>query len=230
MRILPAAVTAIADFELRRRLRSRASLVGAIGFLLVLAAGHYLYWTAPPPRPEDSRLFGDAFALFIIAAAHLGISDDRMHGVDTFLVGNLVSPARYVAGKILGAFAFLVILTAGAAFVAAALSLGDIAYATWYPLQYALMAWMCVPLLLLVELVMETRNAGAVVLILFFTTLFTLVHFHGAVRVTTWFGLRTTPMEFGSLGPLAMRALGSSALLLLLYPVCRWRLGRAVPR
>src|SRR5690606_2616208 len=85
MRILPAAVTAIAAFELRRRLRSRASLVGAIGFLLVLAAGHYLYWTAPPPRPEDSRLFGDAFALFIIAAAHLGISDDRMHGVDTFL-------------------------------------------------------------------------------------------------------------------------------------------------
>lgn len=229
MRILPADVTAIASFELRRRFRSRATLVGAVGFVLVLAAGHYLYWTAPPPRPEDSRLFGDAFVLFLAAAAHLGIADDRMRGTDTFLVGNFVAPWRYLAGKIVGAFAFLVLASAGAAAVAAALSLGDLAYATWYPAEFALTAWMCLPLLLLVELFLETRNGSAVVLVIYFTILFTLTHFYGALRVTGWFGIRTTPLDFGTLGPLAVRALGATALLFLLYPLCRRRIGRGIP-
>lgn len=215
----------IASFELRRRLRAGATVIGVVGFVVLLAVGHYLHWRALPPRPASARLFGYGYILAVIAAFHLGISDDRIRGMDRFLIGNLITPARYVAGKLLGSVIFLAGLGVFTFVVALALSLGDISYAAWYAISFTLVTWLFLPVMLVVELLMETRHGGAVVLVLFFAAVATLTPFYGSLTVGGWLGLQLEHLDFGTLVPLLVRAPIAGVLLVILYPLCRWRLG-----
>jgi len=219
-----SAVVAIARFEIREQWRSRAAWIAAIGFIVLLAAGHWSYWTTLPPRPDDDRLFGHAYLLAAIALLRFGTSRDHELGFDEYLVTNLTTPARYLAGKLLAACASLAAL-GGIAFAAAlALSLGEWRYAVWYTVLFTLVSQLFLPAVLLAELLFRTRLPAAVVFFGFVVALAVARAVSSPMVLVTALGLDTERFAFETLAPLARRAVGSTLLLGLLYPVWRLRL------
>lgn len=208
-----SSVLALVVFELRRRLGEPATLIAGVALLGILVIGHVEYWGALPPRPSDDRMFGYGYIAAILAVLRFGVGEDRRLGLGEFLTVNLVSPASYLAARLLTG-ASVVLCVGAAAFILALLLSGlEWVYAVWYTLLFTLVSWMFLPFVLLVELVVETRFAGIVVFIGFFISLMVLEPFFGVRQVTTWLGFETSRFAFGSLGPLALRAALAVAVL-----------------
>lgn len=221
-------VRALAAVELRRMMRAPGTLVGVAGFLVLLAVGHWSYWTSLPPRPEDDRLFVWAYIVAMCGMLRFGLAEDRELGIDEYLVPNLVPPFRYALSKLLATVAMLGIFGAGAFICAAAASVGDLQYAAWYTVLMTLVVWMLLPVLLLVEICIDTRYPALFVLLVFVATLIVGRLMLGPVAIVQLLGLDVQRYVYASLGPLGVRALVSGWLLVVLYPLCRLRLvGRA---
>lgn len=221
-------VAALAAFELRRLARSPGALAGAAGFVLVLAVGHAVYWSALPPRPADDRMFGWAYLIGAFGLLRFGLAEDRELSFDECLVVNLTTPARYLAGKLLAVAAALVAYGAGAFLAASAFGAGDWRFAAWYAVLFTLVAWLFLPGLLLVELVAGTRYPAAALFVAFAAALAVARAVSSPMVVVEALGLDVERFDWSSLAPLAGRALVSSWLLVLLYPLSRLRLtGRA---
>lgn len=215
---------AVATFELRRMGRSRSTILGILAFAALLAIGHWSYWKALPPRPEDDRLFGYAYVAAMILCLRFGLADDRATRFDRFLGDNLISPIRLLAGKLQAVAAFLLLFGAYAFTLALAFSTGEWVYAWWYVLRFTLTAWVFLPIVVLVEVAMDMRYPVAVVLTGFMILMVAADPLVGVETVTDALGLRAKRFQFGTLTPLTGRAILATGALVLLYPLCTWRM------
>lgn len=213
MNVHGSSVLALIAFELRRRMGEPATLIAGVALLGVLVIGHVEYWSALPPRPSDDRMFGYGYIAAILAVLRFGLGEDRRLGLGEYLTVNLVSPARYLAARLLTGGIIVVCVGAAACLLALLLSGFEWVYAVWYTLLFTLVAGMFLPFVLLVELIVETRFAGLVVFIGFIIALMVLEPFFGVRQVTAWLGLEVSRFAFGSLGPLALRAGLAAAVL-----------------
>lgn len=221
-------VRALVGVELRRIARAPGTAVGVVGFLVLLAVGHWSYWTTLPPRPQDDHLFVWAYIIAMCGMLRFGLAEDRELDLDEYLVTNLVSPLRYMLSKLLAVTAMLGVFGAGAFVCAAAASAGDLRYAAWYTVVMTLVTWMLLPVLLLVELVIDSRYPAIFVLISFVATLVAARLVSGPMVIVELLGLDVERYVYSSLAPLAVRGVVAAWLLAVLYPLCRLRLvGRA---
>lgn len=227
----PAArgrLRALVAVELQRAMRSPGALVGVAGFLILLGVGHWSYWTSLPPRPEDDRLFVWGYIVAMCGMFRLGLSEDRELALDEYLVSNLVSPLRYALSKLLATIAVVGIFGAGAFVCAAAASAGDFQYAAWYTVLMTLVVWTLLPVLLLVELGIDTRYPALFVLLIFIAAVVVGRLALGPIAIVRVMGLELERYVYSSLAPLGVRALVAGWVLVLLYPLWRLRLvGRA---
>src|SRR5690606_7631714 len=182
-------VRALAAVELRRMMRAPGTLVGVVGFLILLAVGHWSYWTTLPPRPEDDRLFVWAYIVAMCGMLRFGLAEDRELAIDEYLVPNLISPLRYALSKLLATTAMLGVFGAGAFACAAAASAADLQYAAWYTVLMTLVVWMLLPALLLVEICIDTRYPALFVLLAFVATLIVGRLMLGPVAIVRLLGL-----------------------------------------
>lgn len=217
---------AVTRLELFRTGRATVTHVALLCFIAVLAFGYLRYWRALPPRPDDDRLLAHAFVLAAVIGLRFGIGSDRALGSERLMVGNLVEPAAYFAGKLAALLASLLALTAFALITATILSAGDWNHALWYSLASALAVCLSLPILLLVETGMATRVPGAAAFVLFVAIALTSSITIGAQSLVTFLGLTMAPLDYGSLLPLAWRALAALGITGLLYPIWRWRANR----
>lgn len=228
MRRSVAPILGVATLQLRSIWRSPGARIAVVAFVVLLAIGHGVYWSALPPRAADDRMFGWAYLTAMFALLRFGLAEDRTRGFDEFLVINLVTPARYVAGKLLAAVTTIAAFAAGAFVLAYALGGADWEYAAWYTTLFTLVAWVYLPAVLIVELAIATRYPAAFVFVAFAAGLTIARAFTGTESIVAALGFDVERFAYASLGPLARRALVSMWLLVLLYPVCRLRLlGRA---
>lgn len=219
---------ALVAVEVQRALRSPGALVGLSGFLILLGVGHWSYWTSLPPRPEDDRLFVWGYIVAMCGMFRLGLGEDRELALDEYLVSNLVSPLQYALSKLLATIAVVGIFGAGAFLCAAAASAGDIRYAAWYTVLMTLVVWTLLPVLLLVELGIDTRYPALFVLLIFIATVIVGRLALGPIAIVRVMGLEIERYVYSSLAPLGVRALVAAWVLVLLYPLWRLRLvGRA---
>jgi hypothetical protein len=219
---------AIAAFELRQRIGSPTLLIGAAAYAALLALGHWLYWNAPPPRPDDDRLFGYAYITAMFVSLRFGIAADTTSGFRDLLAGNLTTPRRYIAGKVQATVTFLLAFAPYAFVLALAFSAGDWRYALWYPTLFTLVAALFLPAVFAAELALRIHYPVAVVIILFFTILAALEPFYGIEAVVRFLGLRTERFAPESLLPLAGRVAIAGILLALLAELAS-RSPRAAP-
>lgn len=224
MRAVIAQCSAVAVFELRQLVRARSTALGVASFFLLLALGHWAYWSARPPRPMDDRLFGYAYIAAMAFSLRLGLAADRERALDEYLVTNFVAPACYIGGKLLAAAAYLAAFGACAFAAALLLSAGEWTYALWYTLLFSLVAWVFLPAILLIELATDTRAPAAAAFVGFVVALVAVRQLYGAPVLVDALGLRVERFAFDTLAPLAARALAVPGILALLYPLCRWRL------
>lgn len=196
-----------------------------LGFTAIMALGQWLYWSALPPRPEDDRLLGHALLLAYLIGLRFGFSSDRILGSERFLVENLVRPAAYFFGKFIALLTSLLAMMILAIITATALSAGNWNHALWHSLTIALAICLFSPILLLVELTMETRFPGPVVLVLFAMAGLTASFTIGVQPLIEFLAFTMERLDYQSLVPLAWRAAAALGITGLLYPLWRWRAG-----
>lgn len=197
------AVPAIAIFELRRIVRSSATLIVVATFPLVLMLGH----SVSPAGAEDDRYFGYAYLLVMFVTLRFRLATDRDLAFDEYVVTNLTTPSAYVVGKIIAVLTYLVSFGLYAFVVAVAVSAGDLRYGAWYAVLFTLVAWVFSPLVLLVEVVLRSRTPALVVGLLYVATGTLLVGVGaGPDHLLTAFGLHVEAYRPSTLQPLAVRA------------------------
>lgn len=224
MKQLLAQAYAIARLELTRVVRSSSTLIALIGFTTLLAVGQWLHWQALPPRPDDDRLFGYAFLIAAMIGLRFGFSSDRRLGIERLLVGNLIRPIAFFAGRLAAVIVVLLTFTVFTTITAGLLSAGDWRYATWYSLILALTTWLFIPVMLLAELVMDTRYPGPAVFIVFVVAVAITSITVGVQPLIDFLALDVLRLDYATLAPLAWRALLVSGVMVLIYPIWYWRL------
>lgn len=158
----------VAAFECRRFLRDRYSRVALAAFVLVAAAGAYFYWRSLPPRPPGSRLFGDAYILALVIAYHAGLARDRMYQFDRYLMANFSDERDFYFGHLLATLGALVLFALTAFAVGVALALGDVGFAAYYAQKMLYVSLLMLPLLIALELLLNSRTPVPLVLVMFF--------------------------------------------------------------
>lgn len=228
MRAYTAPILGVAAFELRRVMRSPATVVGMLIFVVLLAVGHWSYWSALPPRAAGDRMFSLAYIIAMCAILRFGLAEDRDLHFDEFLIVNLVSPLRYAIGKLMATVGVLLAFGVVAFLLGFILGAADWEYAIWYTTLLTLVAWVYLPAILLVELAVATRYPTAFVFVIFVACLTVARLFVGTPTIVDALGLDLERFDYASLVPLTRRALISTWLLALLYPLFRLRIvGRA---
>lgn len=214
---------AVTRLELTRTWAMPATRVALITFLALTAVGQYLYWRALPPRPVDDRLLAHAFLLAAMIGLRIGISGDRTLGSESLMVGNLIRPAAYFFGK-LGAFlSALLALTAIAFAYASVISAGDWRHALWYSTAIALVICLFTPLILAIELLMQTRYPGPAALVIFSVAMIIAGITTGVEPVVNILALDMTGLDFHTLPPLAARSVAALILTAIMYGLWRPR-------
>lgn len=222
---------AIAALELTRLVRTPATIIALVGFVAILLVGHWQHWRTLPPRPDDDRLFGYAFLIAAMVGLRFGFSHDRVRGSDRLLIGNLVEPAGFFLGKVAALVIALAALTIFAFVTGGLISVGDWGFALWYSALFTLVIWLFAPVLLLAELVLDTRYPGPAVFVFFVLTVTVATFTIGVPRFVELMGFGVERFDFSTLAPLTWRAPIAAALLALLYPLWRLRtLGRGTFR
>lgn len=225
MRVLLRQTQAVTTLELMRVARARATPVALVGFVALLALGQWLHLRALHPRPDDDRLFGYAFLAALMIGLRFGFSTDRKHGTEQLMLGNLIQPAALYLGKVVALTATLLIFTGIALLSAAIISTGDWNFALWYALVMMLAIWLFTPLILLMELGMETRYPGLAAFASFVVLVAIATFTIGAPKLTQLLGFELQRFNYATLQPLAWRTLLAALALGFLYPLWRWRAG-----
>jgi hypothetical protein len=153
-----------------------------------------------------------------------GFSSDRRLGVERLLVCNLIRPVAFFAGRLAAVIVVLLTFTVFTTITAGLLSAGDWRYATWYSLLFGLITWLFIPVMLLAELVMDTRYPGPAVFIVFVVVVAITSITVGVQPLINFLGFTVPRFSYVGLAPLAWRALIIIGILLLLYPIWHWRL------
>jgi hypothetical protein len=225
MKALLQQLHAVTSLELVRVARARATPIAICAFVTLLVLGQWLHSRALPPRPDDDRLFGYAFLGAIMLGLRFGFSGDRKHGTEPLLLGNLIRPAALYLGKVLALTITMLLFVAIALLSAAIVTKGDWEFTLWYTLLMALAVWSFTPLILVIELLMETRSPGLAAFARFALLSLVAALSVGPGRFTELMGFDIQRFSYPTLQPLALRALLATMALALLYPAWRKRAG-----
>ncbi len=208
-------------FELRRVLRDPYSWAGIAAFTAVLLIGSWLHWQSLPPRPQSSRLFGEAFILALVIGWHAGLARDRGSRFDAYLVANFVGADTLFVAKVCSALVYVSLLSGAGFLLALGASAGDLRYATLYTALFLLAALLMLPALIIIELLLNTRFPVPIVIMLFFAAL-AIYGRTSDVRALT----RVLGMDGNlELWPAVFRSLAALAATAACYPLYRRRLG-----
>ena len=211
----------IARFELRRWLRDPYLLIGVAAFMLIAAAGAYVYWRSAVPRPPGGRVFSEAYLMALVIAFHCGLARDRMAGFDRYQVANFAGPGAVYFGHILAALAFLVGFGLFGFLYALVLALGDVSYAAEYALRMFYVSLIMLPFVVLLELGLSTRMPVPFLLIVFMVAGMLYARMGDARHISLLFGFD----EMSAPG-MTVRALAALLLTAAWYPLVVKRLGR----
>lgn len=208
-------------FETVRRARWRPHRFAVVLYVAFVLLGYH---------GGSTEWVGEAGLALLVFTLYAGFGVDRQLGYDQLVTSNWVGAGRYTAAKILSlAFSLLV-----AAFVVGttvlAGSSGSWHQAAWHALLFLTLAVYLLPLVLLVELGLESHLPMAGVVPLVAVLWGVLAWIVGPAAVSGWLvGPPPTAERVGTLGPLAARATGVSLplALTLLYGVRRRVAGSA---
>ena len=212
----------IYGMELRRTLRDPLTWAGLFAFVIILLVGAWLYWRTLPPRPQNSRLFGEAFMLATIIAWHTGIARDRATRFDVYLAANLVEPSALYAAKVTAALTFLLMFGTLSFVVALAASAGDFGYAAHYTGLLLLASMLALPALVVIELALTTRYPMPILLLLLLAGLGVYSRMGDVQALMRWLGMSGEIRVV----PATLRTATALLLTALCYPLYRLRLGR----
>jgi hypothetical protein len=196
--------------------------IGVLAMAGLLGTGAYFYWQSLPPRPSGGRLFGEAYIVGLVIGFHSGCARDRQYNFDRYIVANFVTPASLYFGRLLCALAFLLAYGISAFLCALAYSRGDVGYAAHYTQLLFLASLVMLPMVVAIELVLNTRMPVAILVILFFVFLMVYGRSHDPQNLMRVLGF-TEKVTFGGV---ALRTLIALAVSALLFPLFWWRLGR----
>ena len=208
-------------FELRRALHDGLTWAGLSGFAVILGVGAWLHWTALPPRPANSRLFGEAYLLATMIAWHAGLARDRASKFDWYLAANFVHPASLFFAKVSAALTFVVAFSTIAFALASVTSAGDFRYAAHYASVFLLAAILALPAIVLIELALNMRHPVPILVILFFTGLALYSKFGDVRAFIAKLGLDGNV----ELLPAMVRSAVALAATAALYPLFRRQMG-----
>ena len=217
-------VSTLTFVELKRRARSFRTAAAFVLFLAVLGVGSWFYWQALPPRPQDDRLFGDAYVLAALVALHAGIARDRRFYFDAFLANNILAPRELYTSKLCATVLCLLAASCCTFVVALAMSAGDVEYSAWYSIVLCLVALLFLPAVLLSELLLEIEYPVAIVALAFTALLSVAGRASGARRILDALALAGERFDYSNLSRLALRAFIAVAVTGLLYPLYLWKL------
>lgn len=193
---------AIAGFELRRRWAAPSNRV-LVGAFLALALGG----RAVGGAEVGADLYGYGYLLVLLFGLSFGLADDRAMALDEFFAGNLVRPAAWIAGKVIAtyaAFAAFGLLALPVAVVAVG---GGPTRAAWPAVAFALVTWTAAPIVLVLEAATALRGAALVVAAALVVGVGATEALGGSPeRVVALLGLDLKVGDYGSLAPLARRA------------------------
>lgn len=226
MRFDPRQLAAVTRLELIRRVRSPLTLIAIISLAFLVMIGEWLHWKATRARPGDERLLGHAIILAALLGLRFGFSTDRGDGSERLLAGNLVSYPAYFFGKVLALLASISALATTAFILSTVVSAGDWQYALWYTLSASLAISLFTPLLLMVELGMDTRVPGPAVLVIFASVALITAITSGADTFLRLMAFTMSRPDYSTLLPLVYRVGIALALTILAYPIWRWRCNR----
>lgn len=204
------ATGALLAFELRRRGRDAGTGAGALLFALLVGLEVWGRRSGVLAGGPGGGVFGLAYLAALGLGLRLGHGTDRAAGFTAYLSLNFLSPARIVLARTAAAVLGIGVLALYATAVAALFGAGDPGAAPWRVAALSLTALVLLPLLAAVELVSATRFPALVVALLYL------------VAAVVWSGVAGTPDGFlgllgmdelrpgawGTLGPLAGRAVG----------------------
>jgi len=219
-----SCVSTLTFIELKRRARSFRTATGFVLFLAVLGVGSWFYWQALPPRPQDDRLFGDAYVLAALVALHAGIARDHRFQFDAFLANNVLAPRELYASKVCAAVLCILVASFCTFVVALAMSAGDIEYSAWYAMLLCLVALLFLPAVVLSELLFEIEYPVAIVALAFTAVLSVAGRASGARRILDALALGGERFDYSNLSRLALRAVIAILVTGLLYPLYLWKL------
>lgn len=215
--------------------RIAGALVTRAAVILFAALLVIAEWVVPLATGKAAEV-GDAFGYAYFGAAlftlRLGLAADRESAFDEYLTVNFISPGQYVAAKVLALAGYLLAFGLYAFGVAALVTAGSVQVAGWYAVLFTLLSWTLTPLILLIELVMETRVPAVVGLLVLIIAAALAEGWYDRYTLVQVLGLLVRPYSWASLTPLGVRAFVVTPLVLLaLYPFCALRLrsGRALP-
>jgi hypothetical protein len=210
----------IVFFETRRYLRDRMTWAGIAVFGIVMVIGAIDYWNSLPPRANGGRLFGEGYLFALSLAFHASLAQDRAVRFDIFLISNFVQPRVLYFGRILSAIVFLTGFAVVAFFIALISALGDVGYAAYYTSLFLTASFVLLPVVVLVELGVNTRHPVPLILALLFVLLAVSYRSGDLIHVQRWFGLD------GELNAVSLvRSAIALAVTVALYPLYRYRIG-----
>lgn len=197
-----AKVRAVARFELRRRTRSVAARGTAAALLVLTIAGRV--GGGPDVAAE---LYGYGWLLALLFGVSFGLAEDRSRAFDELVVGNLLQPGTWVAGKVAALYAALLGFGLAALLVGVAALGGGLARAAWPGVAFLLVAWTAAPAALLVEAALGVRAPMVVVAAAVLVGVGAADALGGDPgRAVALLGLDLESGDWSSLAPLARRA------------------------
>lgn len=226
-------ITLLMRFEFKRWLRDRTVIFAAALSLSLVILGAWQYQQALPPRPQDDRLFGYAYLLFAVLALHTGIARDRPDRFDALLAGNFLHLRDVFVARILVLLLIIVAIGVSAVVLGLVTSRGDVAFAIWYPLLFTSVFLVFLPIIVLAEIVFNTRYPVAIVMLLFMTSMTALRHLGKAQPVLKVLGLDVDRFDYADLTGLLARSVVALVVTFAWLPLYSWRVGapsrRALP-
>lgn len=217
-------------FEFKRWLHDRTVIFAAALSLSLIILGAWQYHQALPPRPQDDRLFGYAYLLFAVLALHTGIARDRPDRFDAFLAGNLMPLRDVFVARILVLLLIIVAIGVSAMAIGLITSRGDVAFAIWYPLLFTSVFLVFLPVIVLAEVVFNTRYPVAIVMLLFMTSMTALRHLGKAQPFLKVLGLDVERFDYADLTGLLARSVVALVATFACLPLYSWRVGAPLRR
>jgi hypothetical protein len=208
-------------FEVTRTLRDPLCVAALCAFAIILALGAWLYWRALPPRPQNSRFFGEAYLAALVIGWHAGFARDRQCRFDVYLAANFVSSRTLYFAKVTAALLWLAALSLITFLLATATSAGDTGYAAHYTILFVLASILLVPGLVLVELLLNTRYPVPILLLFLLAV---LGIYSRAADVQRLIGALGMDGRIEAV-PAVLRSLVALAITVALYPCYQLRLG-----
>lgn len=221
---------ALTEFELGRIASAPATRVGVILFAALLVATEWVLPKTTGRSPEAGSAFGYAYLAAALITLRLGLAADREWAFDEYLTVNFVLPGQYLAAKVLALAGYLLAFGLYTFAVALVVAGGGVHVAGWHAVLFTLATWTFTPLILLVELVVDTRFPAVLGVLVLWVAVLLAELTYGIPALLDALGLVVQAYSFASLRPLGVRAgVAVPLVLLFLYPLWRLRLESGPP-